>query len=206
MAQSGPIEITPLETQTVVVPVVGVTPLIVHRFSEKARQQIEDKQSQKSRQKKAPKVPEELFNAARYRLPDGSDGFPAVGFKAAIVSGARLLDGVTMTLLKQSIYVQGEGADQLVPLEIESEPDMRQDNVRISMGTTDLRYRPQYWPWGAVLRVTFIPSVITLSSLMSLVNAGGFGGIGEWRPTAPKSSTGSFGKFEIDKSRDLQLI
>jgi len=35
-------------------------------------------------------------------------------------------------------------------------------------------------------------------SILALADAAGVGGIGEWRPTSPKSATGSYGTFEVD--------
>ena len=32
----------------------------------------------------------------------------------------------------------------------------------------------------------------------ALVDAAGIGGVGEWRPTSPKSATGSYGTFRVD--------
>lgn len=175
--------------------IVGTAPLIVHRFDEKAKRMMLDAQQKKTKVKEA-KDPLECFERSRYRLDDKRDGFPAVGFKAAIVNAATLFDGVTKVALKQAIFVPGEGPEQLIAIDYES-MDMREDNVRVGMGTADLRFRAQYSGWSAGLRITFLESVISVESLASLVDAAGMGGIGEWRPSAPKSSTGSFGTFEL---------
>ena len=181
---------------TIHVPVVGVSPLIVSRFDEKAKELMLLAQQSKTRKVKEPKDPEKEFERRRYRLDDGRDGFPAVGFKAAIVGGARLFDGVTMTALKTQLYVHGDGPDLLVP--IDGLCTMREDTVRIGNGVADLRYRPMYWPWKAELRIDFMPSQLSAESVLALVEAGGFGGVGEWRPSAPKSLTGTYGRFTID--------
>ena len=174
----------------------GLSPLIVNRWSEKAKQQMLDAQQTKARAKKDPKDPVALFEASKYRLADGRDGFPAVAFKAAIVHAARLFDGITQVMVKQSLMVRGEGADQLVPLNYES-CTMREDTPRNASGVADLRYRAQYWPWSATITVEYLESQIDTESLLALVDAAGIGGIGEWRPTSPKSSTGTYGRFEV---------
>lgn len=186
------------------VPITGQTPLIAHSWSEKAKQQMRDKQGGKARTKKEPKDPEAEFEAARYRLDDGRDGFPAAGFKAAIVSGARLMEGITLTMLKQAVYVIGEGREQLLPIEA-AEPEMREDTPRVGQGTTDLRYRPQYWPWSCVLPIRFVETALSLDAIVTLVKAGGMSGVGEWRPSAPKSMTGSYGTFTLDQSREIEV-
>jgi len=194
--ESQAISLIPIKRLTIMVPVEGLTPLITHRFSEKAkRQMLEDQVKTKTKTKRPPQDPEAEYMAARYIMDDERDGFPAVGFKAAIVGAARLFDGISMTALKQGIYVGGEGSEQLIA--INATPRMREDVCRVGMGTANLRYRPEYSPWSALLPVTFVPSMIDESSVIALVDAAGMGGVGEWRPSAPKSATGSYGQFRV---------
>ena len=199
--QIGVVNVSPLRVTSVEIPIRGITPLIVHKWDPKARQMMLDAQQGKAKPKKPAKNPEAEYNAARYLLDGESDGFPAVGFKSAIVSAARLFDkSVTMTLLKTLIYVEGRPGidpnDLLVP--IIGERSMREDTVRVGMGTADLRYRPQYKNWSAVLRIQYPESQINFESVVALVEAGGFGGVGEWRPSSPKGLTGIYGRFVID--------
>lgn len=190
------IALEPIGLQTFIIPIRGVTPLIMHKWSEKALQMMRDKQSgKKSRKKLEPKDPAAEAEAATYRLPDGRPGMPATAFKAAVVGAARLFDGITLVQTKQLIFVEGEGPDQLVP--IEGEYTIREDTPRIGMGTTDLRYRPCFPEWSANLRLSFVPSKIDPESVYHLVDAAGLGGVGEWRPSAPKSNTGTFGRFQV---------
>lgn len=193
------IQLVPLRINTMEVEIEGITPLIVHRWSEKAKKQMLDQQTGKTRMKKAPKDPNADYQSARYVLPDGRDAFPAVAFKAAMIGAARHFEGVTMTSLKAALFVEGIGPEQLVP--IDGKPEMREDTVRIGMGTADLRYRPIYFPWSAKLTVRFVQSSITAESVIALVDAGGLGGVGEWRPSAPKSYTGSYGQFRVKGER-----
>lgn len=193
---ADPIRLQPIKLQTVELAVVGVTGLIVHRFDEKAKRiMLEAQQTRGTRAKKEPKDPEGDYKRSLYRLPDGREGFPAPGFKAAIVGACRHFDGISMVQAKQALIVLGEGPEQLTPIFGTSK--LREDAVRVGMGTADLRYRGHYDPWGTVLTIRFMPSVLDTSSIVALVNAAGFGGVGEWRPSAPKSSTGSFGMFQV---------
>ena len=190
------IELRRLERVVFEIPIRGTAPLIVNRWSEKAKQMMLEKQTTSARAKKQPKDPVANFEASRYLLPDGRDGFPATAFKAAIVHAARLFEGITQVQLKQTIVVLGEGPDQLVPIDY-GEITMREDTPRNASGVADLRYRAQYWPWSAVLRVRTIGGQFDRSSILSLVDAAGIGGVGEWRPTSPHSATGTFGTFEV---------
>jgi len=176
------------------VPIVGITPLIVHRFDEKARRMMLEAQQTKTRAKKDPKDPEADFNRSRYVVDGRNDGFPAVGFKAAMVDAARLYDGVKMTELRAALTVIGEGPEMLVRITADP-PSMREDTVRVGMGTADLRYRAEYYPWSATLDIRYIPSMISAESVFALVDAAGVGGVGEWRPS--KAKTGIFGTFEV---------
>ena len=45
-----------------------------------------------------------------------------------------------------------------------------------------------------------------MDSVVSLVNAGGLGGVGEWRPSAPKSNSGVFGRYEVDFDRGITVV
>ncbi len=186
--------------------VEGTAPLIVNRFSEKARQMMEDKQQGRANIRE-PKQPEVLYEAAAYRLEDGTYGFPAAGFKGALVGAVRYFKGskLTMTALKQMIFVRGEGEDQLVRIEA-PEPKMRTDTVRNATGVADIRYRPMFWPWRASVPVEFIQGQFTIDSLIALLDASGLGGIGEWRPSAPKSMTGMFGTYAVVADQDVKEI
>ena len=192
-----------IQTSRLEVPIVGIAPLIMHAWSEKARNQM--MQTETVRKKREPRDPDGDFEAGRYRFPDGRDGVPAVSFKAAMVAAARFFDGATMTALKQYLFVLGEGPQQLVPLTFDS-VSRREDMVRVGNGVADIRWRPQYDNWSAVLYVDFVSSAITPSSVLALVDAAGIGGVGEWRPSAPKGATGSYGRFRVADEKDVQLI
>ena len=174
----------------------GTAPLIVNKFSQKARQLMLDKQMGRTVQRQ-PKAPDELYTASLYEMSDDRFGFPATAFKAATVDGARYFKGskITMTALKQMIFIQGEGSEMLVP--IDGVPKMREDTVRNATGVADIRFRGEFWPWSAVLPVVYVPSVIDVMSIVALVDAAGMGGVGEWRPASKESKTGSFGTWRV---------
>jgi hypothetical protein len=199
------IELRRIGRKLATVTVKGTAPLIVHKFAEKARIQMLDAMQGRKKAKEH-RDPNADFEGARHRLEDGRDGFPATGFKAAIVAGARYFDDkrLSMTILKQSIFVTGEGPDMLVPIKYDGvEPKMREDFVRVGISGTDLRYRPQYDDWSAELQVVYLPTLLSLDSVVALVDAGGLGGIGDWRPSSKHSATGVFGTFEVDNSVEI---
>ena len=203
MAEEASIKLTRIEQVVAEIKIESVTPLIMSKWREKAIQEIKEKQSASrgKTRKLEPRNPQQEMEQATYRLEDDTPGMPAAAFKSAIVSAARLFDGVTMTELKQAVFVVADGFDrdnfnELVRIDSE-EPKMFENAVRIGQGTSDLRYRPIFQNWGATLRIQHLPSQIDISSLVSLVDAAGIGGVGEWRPTAPKSHSGSYGRFRV---------
>lgn len=199
------IQISRIDTETLRVPIVGTAPLIVHRFSEKAkRQMLDDFQGRKA--PKEPKNPEAEYDAAFYRHDDGSAGFPVIGFKAATVGGARYYGkSVSMVALRQYIFMDADfskDAGQKLA-RIVGAPVMREDVVRNANGGTDLRYRPEFTEWSTSVDVTYVRSMLTRDSVLSLMEAGGMGvGIGEWRP----ERKGDFGTYQIDPTRDVAVL
>jgi hypothetical protein len=198
-----------LRRQTIVVPIVGITPLIPQKWSEKALRMMREAQGiggTKVRRKHDAKNPEEEANAATYWLEDGRAGMPATGFKAAMVYACRFFDSrvFPMTKAKVALFVVGEGPEQLVP--IVGESTIREDTPRNANGVADLRYRRSFWPWRADLTITFVESELDASSVVALVDAAGMGGIGSWRPSAPKSATGTYGQWRVDEDVDVSSV
>jgi hypothetical protein len=203
--QTQTIKLEPLAVATYEIPVIGVTPLIPHKWGAKALRMMRESQSgPKAKAKREPKVPEQEAEDATYRLKDGRPGMPATAFKAAIADAARFFDGITIVQAKQAFFVEGEGPDQLVA--IDGESYIREDTPRNATGVADLRYRRCFDQWQTTLRVTFVTSAIDLSSVLSLVNAAGLGGVGDWRPSSPKSKSGTFGRFAVDLERDIRQV
>jgi len=202
------IEISRIASERILIPIIGTMPLIMCKFPEKAKRAMLDAM-QGRKPPKTKRDPQADFEAAMWRLKDGY-GFPAVAFKAATIGAARFYGkAVSMTELRQLIFFRGElSVDEppqaLVPLTCD-EPVMREDYVRISQSGTDLRYRPEFKNWSAVLDVTFVTSCLARESLLSLIDAGGMGGVGEWRPAGKKSS-GDFGTYAIDQTKDIEVI
>ena len=204
--QSAEIQIDRIAAETIEVPIIGTTPLIMHRFSEKAKRQMLDA-AQGKKTPKQPKDPEAEYEAAFYRLEDGTPGFPVGAFKDATIGGARFYgrNQVTMTGLRQYLLGwPGEMGDDGRPLaRIEGEAEMREDVVRVGRGGTDLRYRPQFREWATTLTVVYASSALTRNSVLSLIDAGGMGvGVGEWRP----ERSGEFGTYRIDPDREIEVI
>lgn len=214
------VEIRPLEIKATKIRLVGDTPLIVHAWSEKAkRMMLEAQQGKKQGKKKPVRSPLDDFIQAAYWLTpkpeyteDADDETISAAFDAAIDAGARF--GFPATAIKQATaaaayrlgWVKNQmgirGAlffesDAQGLVEIKSDvPVIREDMVKVGMGTADLRYRPQFNHWSIDLDVKYNEAMgISWENLLNAINAAGFVcGLGEWRP----ERDGDFGMFHVE--------
>lgn len=205
------VQLNKIDAETLLVPIIGTAPLIVHNFSEKSRRQMLDAQQGKKNVKEI-RDPQAEYEASFYRIAaeDGGPdryGFPVTAFKAATTGAARFYDkSVTMTALRQFMFMRGvmTKADAQMLVEIHGEPEMREDVVRLggASRSADLRYRPMFLEWTCTLEVTFVKSSIDRNSILSLIDAGGMGiGVGEWRP----ERKGEFGTYMVDPNRNVEV-
>jgi hypothetical protein len=198
------IAISEIAVERLEVPIIGTSPLVVHRFSEKAKRiMLDAMQGRKS--PKENKDPQAEYEAAFYRFHDGGYGFPVVGFKAATVDASRFYGkDVTKVGLRQFVFLRGEvGVDGQQLARITGEPRIREDVVRVGRGGADLRYRPEFPEWSTTLTVLYVTSALTRDSVLSLIDAAGMGvGVGEWRP----EKNGDFGTYQIDQARGVEVV
>lgn len=200
------IEIPEIKIETIKVRIIGDSPLIVHAWSEKAKKMILDKQMKKASAGREKKDPWEDYCDSLYWLTDrpkkakpedilkAKFGFPTVAFKASAVD-AGFQQGILAkkTTARGAFHIQGEFA------EIEGIPEMREDMVRIGMGSADIRYRGEFKTWATTLTITYNPMAISAEQIVNLLNMGGFAnGVGEWRP----AKDGSFGTFHVATDKD----
>ena len=165
---------------------VGDSPLICHAWSVKAKKEMLDKQMKRAKSAKEAKDPERDYRDSLYPLASGGYGFPAVAFKSAAVDACSHVDGVTKVEARGAFHIVGER------IRLEGEPNMREDMVRIGMGTADLRYRGEFREWACSLSIRYNAAVISDEQIVNLFNTAGFAiGVGEWRP----QRDGSYGMF-----------
>jgi hypothetical protein len=212
-AKSITFEIPEINLERHTLYLIGTAPLIVHAFPEKARKQMLDKQMKVAKGGRDARNPMEEVDAAKYVLPDGTHGFPAIAFKGAAVTACTSLSDVTKVAARQAFRVEGRPMNAsglldgsfvrtaLVPL-VAHEPAIREDVVRLSgVGRTpEMRYRPEYWPWGVEVSVILNPQVISFGQLGTMFQAAGHGvGVGDNRP----ERDGDCGTFDIHSKSDF---
>jgi len=220
MAKVEAITIKPIEVEKFTIRIVGDSPLIMHAWSEKAKREMLEAQQGKGKVKreKDPKNPVNDFINSMYWL----EGKPETdakmseeeceeAFMSAIQNGAKF--GFPVTAFKQAgnsaAYRQGwvknqmglRGAyfiesDEEGLVEIKSDvPEIREDMVKVGMGTADIRYRGQFNNWYADLNITYNKNgQYTKEDIINIINAGGYiCGAGEWRP----ERDGQFGMYHV---------
>lgn len=208
------LELPALNIQLMEIVVCGDSPLIVHAWSEKAKREMLGKQMKQAKGAKEAKSPESDFAASLYRMADGGYGFPSVAFKNAAVTAGTSVSGITKIAARQAFHILGEDADvqgafdgavsrqNLVRIN-GGEPRMREDMVRVGMGTADLRYRGEFVDWHAKLLVRYNGNVLSEAQILNLINTAGFAvGVGEWRP----EKDGQSGMFHVATEADMRRI
>jgi len=190
-----PIRIPTIDVRQLQVTLVGDSPLICHRWDEKAKKEMLDKQMKKAKAARSAKDPEANYQASLYPHPEGGYGFPCVAFKAAAVGACRFSDGMKMTEARGAFHIVGELA------RIAGQPSMREDMVRVGMGSADIRHRGEFKSWRVTLLIAYNAAAISPEQIINLLNIAGFGvGVGEWRP----EKDGSYGRFHVATQADMK--
>ena len=223
------ISIRALETVTTRIRIVGETPLIVHAWSEKAKKEMLDAQTGTNKTRKKPcRIPFDDFARALYwltpmpteRIKDPCNGeerdvvteelfdkaieegarfgFPANSFKMAGNSAAYRKSWVKNQMALRGAYFLTSEDGELVEIKGDK-PMMREDMVKVGMGSSDLRYRPIFENWYCDLTLTVDKGFgLTLDDIINVLNAGGSScGIGEWRV----EKDGYFGKYHVELAK-----
>jgi len=178
--------------------VLGTTPLILNRMSEKALRAILMPSAKKNAAEKASSLkhnPKEEFRASPYL--DLDDSAPtylqhlASAFKGAIKSAALDLPGSSKSQIGRLTWVNGErvsiyGVPQLF-MSVTRSADINK--------TPDIRTRAIVPEWCCRLSVSFVrPNLKEQAVANLLASAGLTQGVGDWRPG---KGSGTYGQFEL---------
>lgn len=206
--------------------IVGDSPLIVHNWDEKAKREMLETQMGKDKTKKKwTKMPFDDFARALYwitemptttimdesrgeerdvvteelydkALEEGARfGFPANAFKMAGNSAAYRKGWVKNQMALRGAYFLTSEDGELVEIKGDK-PLIRQDMVKVGMGSSDIRYRPIFENWYCDLTLEVDTGYgIPMNDIVNVINAGGSGcGVGEWRP----EKDGIFGRYHVE--------
>lgn len=183
--------------------VLGTTPLILNRMSEKVLRELLLPRGRKNAAEKASTMkhnPMEEFRASPYIDQDESGPtylqHLASAFKGAIKSAALDLPGSSKAQIGRLTWVNGErvsiyGIPQIF-LSVTRSADINK--------TPDVRTRAIVPEWCARLSVSFVrPNLKEQAVANLLASAGLTQGVGDWRPG---KGSGTYGQFELVSADD----
>lgn len=179
-----------LDIKTFPLKLRSASPLVIHKFTEKSKKAIEEKQGAKANKPRATRDPQAECWAACYVMPGSPPagkpgavyGIPARMFKMSAVNATRYLDGLNKTYAHGAFFVVAE-ADGLVKMKC-SKPRMLESAVKIGKfkETLDLRYRPIFDEWEVTLTIRYNASIISVDQIVNLFHYSGFHiGVGDQR-------------------------
>lgn len=205
--ESGTVSVLEVQRGTVQFAVVGTTPLILNRMSEKARHEILLPKGRKTAADKAATLKHEPlaeYRASPYLSRDNDAPtrllLMASAFKGALRSVAVDMPGAAKAQIGRLTYVEGEyvpiyGVPQLL-MSVTRSADMNK--------TPDIRSRAIVPRWASLLSVTFIKPILTQNAVSTLMSAAGImRGVGDWRP---EKGAGSYGQFRIAGLDDPEFV
>jgi hypothetical protein len=200
------ISIPQIKIKEAEVTIVGDSSLLIHKFSDKAKREILEKQMKKAKVAKDAKNPvADFFGALHWLTPEPEEktlesftqaiingakfGFPSVGVKQSAISAA-----YRAGLSKNKVSLQGVFHIEGEFVEITGNLGMREDYCKIPMGGADIVYRGEFTNWESTFKIKYDESVFSLDQIIQYINYGGFAvGIGDWRP----EKGGNFGMFHV---------
>lgn len=206
-ASEQTVRIAPPKILTSEFGIAGTSPLVMNKFSAKAKQMMMDTQAAgttaRGKKNRTAKNFDEIADDAVHYSSDGWIGIPASAFRAAVISACRLV-GFKMTLAKLSIFVKADGYDRddgtpLVRL-IAPEYERVDHAVRNATGVIDIRSRPMWREWKAVVTISWDGDQFTLQDIANLLSRVGTQvGLLEGRPDSKSSAGMGWGCFELEK-------
>lgn len=176
--------------RSIEVEITGISPLLMHRFGEDARNQMESKTSTALPDSDKARAAE----AACYRLESGNLFLPAENMAAALRRGAAF-----HKIGRRSAVAAFSGGVFVRPMRIDFgtgkyEIDARSVVIRATKGRI-IRYRPRLDQWNLAFKIDWDDAIIPNADLVRAVlgDVGARVGIGDFRP----EKGGPFGRFMI---------
>lgn len=209
-SKSSLVEIQPVAVDAFQLTLVGTTPLICNRMSEKARREIllPALTLTPSQRQSTPKHdPLAEFRASPYTYVDPAAptliALMASAFKGAMATAALDLPGARKSQIGRLVYVVGEIVPELVPIYGPVQLLMsvvRQAGINHA---PDIRSRAILPRWACRVTVRYVTTLINRTSIGNLITAAGItAGVGDWRPEKGK---GDYGQFRIAPENDAEF-
>lgn len=204
-AEGTEIHLTEVKRATIGFNVVGITPFVANRMSEKVKMGLLLPRG--GRMTSADKLtnlkhePRTEFRNSIYTLNEGPTlaAVPSAAFKRAIANAALDVPGAKKTQIGRLSWVEG----QLVSLY--GEPELFMAIVRQAGidRTPDVRTRAIFPQWAATVEMSFITPLLNETTLANLLAAAGLiVGVGDGRQ---EKGALNFGQFRLAESDDAEF-
>lgn len=203
---TGPLTITELNAETITFTIVGRTPLIINKLSNKAKHELLLPRGRKTTAEKALSLkhdPVQEFLDSVYvdRDPDSPTllVMPATTIKKAMGLAAMRSDsGAKLTKAKFLQLSWAEG----VNFSVYGIPKLFMAIARTA-DVPDVRTRAIVEEWCAEVTMTFLKPELHAKAMLQLAqNAGLLSGIGDWRP---EKGSGTYGQFSVAMADDPRV-
>lgn len=204
--QSTDIEIVPIQTESAELYLLGKTPIILNRMSEKAQHTLLLPGRPMNAAEKATNLkhdPLAEFRASPYTSaePEAPTYLAAlaVWFKKIIAQAALDIPGATKSQIGRLCWVEGER----VPLYGEPQVLMAVTRSADINKTPDIRTRAIVPRWACIITVSWVTPLLNLQAIVNLLSAGGItNGAGDWRQ---QKGSGNYGQFTLVNGDDPAL-
>jgi hypothetical protein len=187
------VKMDPLLIATLKVKIVGITPLLLNRLSDKEKQSMLDKQMGKGSEKNKIRDPKQEVEDKIHKISDNKVGIPIISIKKSMVEAAPYLD-VDKKLIRGSLFIIPE-ENNLVTVDYKkmviNEAITRDSGINRTPRTT---FRPEFRDWSTEFTVKYNARQITPEQILGLLKLAGFHiGVGSWRPQCD----GTYGTFTV---------
>lgn len=185
---------------------MGVSPLVMNRFSKKAREELLLGTVRKNAAEKADTLKHDPVGEFRSSIYTNRDPktpsfihFPADAFKDAISNAAKDIPGATKAQIDRlvnvhSMQVNVFGVPQLYTTMVRSADINR---------TPDMRTRAIFPRWACKIDLSFVSTLLSDRQVLHLLAAAGMiVGLGDGRPERGKS----YGRFELVNANDPVFV
>jgi len=184
------VSVEAIELKTFDLKVEGVSPLLMHKFSDASKKEMVDKQVGVTKERQKRDIEQELLDCV-HKTSEGKIGFPASGFKKAMAEAAPYLTDMNKKLVKGAFQILGN----ILPIKFKKQV-VNEAVCRLSgRGNVSMvRFRPEFHDWTISLPIKYNAKKITPQQIVALANVAGFHiGVGDWRPQC----SGSYGMFKV---------
>lgn len=199
------VEVMELHTRRLTFCLIGETPLIMNRFSEKARQEMLLPALKKNRAEKATSLkhdPLAEFRGGLYmsRNPNAPTAihFPTNAFHKAVGQAAIDIPGQAKSVMLRLTSVTTD------TVHLYGLPALFCRMVRSGgmSAVPDIRTRPIFAEWACTLEFQIVSNLVKESQVANLLAAAGtIVGMGDWRP----QKGGSYGRFRMTTPDDPEF-